>query len=90
LSKLTDLPNIGSALAARLEAIGVTDHDELASLGSVDALVKIGAATGSGCTSMLYALEGAIQGVRWHSLPQQVRQELKLRLEVARGGSAVT
>jgi len=84
LSNLTDLPNIGTALAGRLEAIGVTTRDELTALGSVDALVKIGAATGSGCYSMLFAIEGAIQGERWHTLPQQVREELKLRLDIAR------
>ncbi len=87
LSNLTDLPNIGSTLADKLDAIGVSNHDELTALGSVEAIIKIGAATGSGCYNMLYALEGAIQGVRWHSLPEPVRQELKHRLDVALEGN---
>ena len=27
--------------------------------------------------NMLYALEGAIRGVRWHDLPKEVKDELK-------------
>ena len=33
MSTLTELPNIGPALAARLESIGVTNHAELAAVG---------------------------------------------------------
>jgi DNA transformation protein len=29
------------------------------------------------CISMLYALEGAIQGIRWHDLDREIREELK-------------
>lgn len=84
MSDLTDLPNIGKTLAGKLNRVGVTSHDQLEALGSVEAIIKIGHATGSGCYNMLYALEGAIQGVRWHSLPGQVRQELKNQLDAAR------
>jgi DNA transformation protein len=30
-----------------------------------------------GCLCKLYALEGAIQGVRWHDLPPQIKDKLK-------------
>ncbi|MBS6511016.1 MAG: TfoX/Sxy family DNA transformation protein, partial [Clostridiales bacterium] len=29
------------------------------------------------CLSALQALEGAVRGVRWHSLPSEVKQDLK-------------
>ena len=82
--KLTELPNIGPALARRLEAAGITSYRQLAACGSVKAFNKIKTDTGSGCTSMLYALEGAIQGIRWHDLPREIREKLK---QSAFGGS---
>jgi DNA transformation protein len=84
LSDLTNLPNIGQILAEKLQRIGVSNHKQLADIGSVEAIIRIGHANSSGCYNMLYALEGAIQGVRWHSLPDQVRQELKEQLNEAR------
>ena len=33
--------------------------------------------------NMLYALEGAIQGVRWHALPAERRAEVKAELLAA-------
>jgi DNA transformation protein len=81
VSDLTELPNIGRALADRLAAIGVSGPEVLAALGSVEATIRLGAATGRGCTNTLYALAGAIRGVRWHALPQQVRQRLKAELD---------
>ncbi len=84
---MTDLPNIGDTLAAKLERIGVTTEDELTALGSVEASIRIGAADDEGCYNMLYALEGAIQGVRWHSLPTEVRAKLKEALDEAWRGS---
>lgn len=84
MSDLTPLPNIGTTLAAKLEAVGITNGEELAETGSVEAILRIGADDGSGCINMLYALEGAIQGVRWHDLPQPVREKLKRRLSEAR------
>ena len=84
MSDLTDLLNIGQILADMLDGIGVSDLEQLAALGSVEAIIRIGAADGSGCDNMLYALEGAIQGIRWHALPQPVREELERQLDAAR------
>jgi len=33
---------------------------------------------------MLYALEGAIQGVRWHAIPKEERAQLKVEFDQAR------
>jgi DNA transformation protein len=84
LSDLTELPNVGKTLAQKLQRIGVSNCDQLAALGSVEAIIRIGHATESRCYNTLYALEGAIQGVRWHSFPGKARQELKNKLDAAR------
>ena len=81
MSNLTDLPNIGKKLEERLHSIGVSSPEELAALGSVEAVIRIGHATGSDCYNMLYALEGAIQGVRWHSLPTEIRKQIAAKLD---------
>jgi DNA transformation protein len=87
---LKDLPNIGKSLAEKLNRIGVFSRAELAELGSVEAVIRIGLTSGSGCYNMLYALEGALQGVRWHSLPEAVRHQLKSRLDQARSQATAT
>ena len=84
MSDLTKLPNIGRTLAEKLRCIGVSSPEELAAMGSAEAIVQIGHVTGDGCYNMLYALEGAIQGVRWHSFPDSVRRELRNRLDALR------
>jgi DNA transformation protein len=78
MEKLTDLPNIGKTLAQKLELIGIHTPDDLKAMGSQNAIIKIATIENSGvCINMLYALEGAIQGIRWHSLDKCRKQELK-------------
>ena len=75
---LTDLPNIGITLADKLNAIGIETKQDLIRIGSENAIIKISTITNSGaCINMLYALEGAIQGIRWHGLDNDRKQELK-------------
>jgi DNA transformation protein len=62
MQDLTKLPNIGKVLATKLQAIGVTSHEDLVELGSIEAVLKIGESHLDACYNMLYALEGAIQG----------------------------
>ena len=78
MNSLVTLPNIGNSLAQKLNLIGITNFDQLKAIGSKQALIKISALENSGaCLNMLYALEGAIQGIRWHGLPKETKQELK-------------
>jgi len=75
---LTNLPNIGKTLAVKLNQIDVTNLQELKEIGSENAIIKIATIENSGaCLNMLYAIEGAIQGIRWHSLSIERKQELK-------------
>ena len=78
MGSLTELPNIGKTLAEKLNLIGVNNEQELKQLGSESAIIKIATIEDSGaCINMLYALEGAIQGIRWHGLNKDRKQELK-------------
>lgn len=78
MDKLTNLPNIGKTLAKKLNRIGINNKNELEKIGSENAFIKISAIENSGvCLNMLCALEGAIQGIRWHDLNAEKKQELK-------------
>ena len=76
--ELTTLPNIGATLAKKLIQVGITTPKELAEAGSENALVRLSALEGSAaCLNMLFALEGAIQGIRWHQLDREKKEALK-------------
>ena len=77
-SRLTDLPNIGATVAARLEAVGVSTPEQLKKLGSIEAVLrlKVEAKEDAPCRSMLSGLEGAIRGVRWHAIDKAEREAL--------------
>lgn len=85
MEDLASLPNIGEVLAKKLRGIGITGYDDLASMGSIEAVLRIGESEVSACYNMLYALEGAIRGVRWHALPKEERRKLKEAFDAARG-----
>lgn len=78
MKKLIELPNIGKTLAKKLNNIGILNEQDLKQLGSEKALIKIATIENSGaCINMIYALEGAIQGIRWHALDKERKLELK-------------
>ncbi len=76
-SSLRRLPNIGKTLEEKLVRAGISSADQLKNMGSLEAFRRIRGSVDSGaCRSMLFALEGAIQGVRWHELSQEFRDKL--------------
>jgi TfoX C-terminal domain len=75
--KIELLPNIGKKLAEKLETVGVDNAENLIRIGSRKAFLKVKSELEDGCLNMLYALEGAVQGIRWHSLSKQDRTALK-------------
>jgi len=85
MTTIQDLPNIGKKLAKQLESIGIKTPQNLINIGSIEALLKIKGKSSKGCYNMLYALEGAIQGIRWHNLSREDKDRLKAELDEAVG-----
>jgi DNA transformation protein and related proteins len=77
MEKLSDLPNIGKELEKYLHQVGINTPDELKNIGSCKAFQLIYAIDSTSCMSKLCALEGAIQGIRWHNLDSDSKQRLK-------------
>ena len=78
MKSLTDLPNIGVTLAQKLEQVGICTPQQLIETGSENALIRISTLENNGvCINMLYALEGAIEGIRWHGLSKNKKEKLK-------------
>ena len=76
MSDLSKLPNIGKTLAEKLIQCGITSPDDLKSIGSENSFIRIKTIDHNACINMLYALEGAIQGIRWHNLDNNRKLEL--------------
>ncbi len=78
MSTLEDMPNIGKVLADRLRAAGVKDEAGLMKIGDAAAFLRIRAELPEdACTHTRLALAGAVRGVRWHTLDEDLRKRLK-------------
>lgn len=77
MSELSTLPNIGKEVAKQLTEVGITTVEKLKQTGSKQAWLSIKAIDPSACYNRLCALEGAIQGIRWHSLSDEIKVDLK-------------
>ena len=71
--------NLGSVSAGWLKAAGIQTPEELRAVGAVVAFRRVAMHRGgAGVTyNLLYALEGALRGIRWDRLPVALRDELK-------------
>jgi DNA transformation protein len=77
MKPLSSLPNIGKVLEQKLKEVGITSIEELKRTGAENALLRIREIDETACFNMLCALEGAIQGIRWHDLSKERKEELK-------------
>ncbi|MBU1151266.1 TfoX/Sxy family protein [Patescibacteria group bacterium] len=79
MKELTALPNIGKKIAANLIEIGVHNKQDLQKMGSLKAWQRIrhNYPNKDICICALYALEGALQGLRWHELPPPLKALLQ-------------
>lgn len=74
---LTELKNIGEELSRQLCAADIRTPEQLCDIGSREAWLRLKMQDPSACLNRLYALEGAIQGIRWHALNDASKHELK-------------
>jgi len=77
MGELTTLPNIAAKLEGQLADVGITTIEQLIEVGSREAWLRILATDSSACIMRLSALEGAIQGVRWHFLDEETKESLR-------------
>ena len=77
MGELQSLPNIGKELERQLHEAGIDSIDELKTLGSKQAWLRILSFDSSACIMRLSALEGAIRGIRWHGLDDKTKADLK-------------
>ena len=77
MGELTALPNIGAKLEQQLTQVGIPSVERLKQVGSRDAWLRILAVDPSACIQRLYALEGAVQGVKDQHLDSDVKASLK-------------
>ena len=75
--ELSKLPNIGSVVEEQLNQVGITTYEQLAEMGSKQAWLKIKSIDFSACIHRLYALEGAIEGIKKSQLSQEKKAELR-------------
>ena len=77
-SELSKLPNIGKVLCQRLIEVGIETAEELKRVGSENAFIRLRVLDEGACMHELMALEGAVQGIRWHSLDDERKEELRV------------
>ncbi len=73
---LEELVNIGPALAADLGDMGIRDAGDLRELGAIEVGRRLEAAGKHDCINAVLAVEGAIRGRRWMSMPAEDRARL--------------
>ena len=77
MQRLSDLPNIGKTMEKRLATVGINDIETLMKIGSKEAFIKLRLVEGDTCFCSLCGLEGAVQGIRWHYLTSESKEDLK-------------
>ena len=77
MSELTSLRNIGKELDKKLRSINITTADELKTVGSEEAFVRLKTLYPNVCLVHLYSLEGAIMDVDYNQLSDNVKKRLK-------------
>lgn len=77
MGELKNLINIGKVLESQLNEVGINTLEELKEKGSRETWLAIREIDKSACYNRLCGIEGAIQGVRWHDLSKEDKEELK-------------
>lgn len=75
-STLSGRINIGDDTENKLIQAGIDSFEKLEKLGAQQAFLRLQAFDPDACINLLYALEGAIEGIRWHDISREKKQEL--------------
>lgn len=77
MQKTSVLMNIGHVLEEKLAAVGILSAKELIKTGSRAAFILLKTEDSTVCINTLYALEGAVHGIKDWQLPAAKKEELK-------------
>jgi len=77
MAELASLRNIGKEIEKKLKSVGITAAEELKSVGSREAFIKLRSRYPNVCLVYLYALDGAISDIDYNKLPTEVKKSLK-------------
>lgn len=77
MKDLSELPNIGNAVANQLKQVGILNEDDLKSNGAEQAWLKIQQIDETACINKLYALEGAILGIKKSFVTRRNKRSIK-------------
>jgi len=69
--------NIGKDTETKLIEVGINSFEELKSMGSKQAFIRLLTIDPGACLSLLCGLEGAIEGVKWNKLSAEKKLELQ-------------
>jgi len=81
--KLTDLKNIGSKIAGRLNEVGISSEDDLRLAGGAEAHKRIKEKYPNETLPVcyyLYSFEGAITDKHWNAIGEKRKRELKQQI----------
>ena len=79
---LEDLVNLGRVSARQLAEVGITSEGELREVGALAAFARLRHRFGRAVTfNYLYALDGALKGVRWDFMAEKDRARLRSQAE---------
>ena len=74
---IVGIHNIGKVLELKLEAVGIDSIDELKKVGTEETFLRLLSMNKNTSRSVIFSVEGAITGVRWHKLDEKRKVELR-------------
>ena len=76
-SDLSKHINIGKDTETKLIQVGIDSYEKLVAVGSEGAFIRLQTIDPGACLSLLYGLEGAIEGVKWNKLSTDKKHKLQ-------------
>lgn len=77
MAELTSMLNIGKEMERKLKSVDITSAEKLTKLGSKEAFFRLKIRYPNVCLVHLYVLQGAIDGIEYNRLSDEVKSDLK-------------
>jgi len=81
---LSGLLNIGKDTETKLKQVGIDSASKLKEIGSEGAFIRLQTIDPGACLSLLYGLDGAVNGIKWSRLSPERKQALQQFYKMAR------